>query len=347
MSIESQWRERYGLLKEYTAANPEILIDTCEVSIPGHLRDGFYAKFDAVRNAVVESRLDALPVNVHILRDSYIRAEREVTESLGLERIDVPVDLLSFLHDPRTGLVRVLYNRLFELLQGKLDEEVFETMARTDIDNITSGFFRLGYESWAALTIILLLEPDRAYGVDLDEEFEPFACELKEIAFGRQFHHVAKRIPEFILHSKKLDTNIAVKMPLTREVETYYIPFEPPVKPKKRTGDTSYVLDTRMMFLSVVPDLGKIPVFADIHARTIKSPDLTIEFMTLGEAQDPEMFEGAKNRVGIMQPRLGGCVALIDPDKDPAAAVSAENIDIIEAGFDPSKLEVLIDRLRA
>lgn len=56
------------------------------------------------------------------------------------------------------------------------------------------------------------------------------------------------RIPEFILHSKKLDRNVAVKMPLALEVETYYIPFEPPVKPKKRTGDTSYALDSRMMF---------------------------------------------------------------------------------------------------
>jgi hypothetical protein len=182
--------------------------------------------------------------------------------------------------------------------------------------------------------------------VGLDEEFEPIACELKEIAFGRQFHHVAKRIPEFIVHSKKLDKNIAVKMPLTREVETYYIPFEQPVKPKKRTGDTSYVLDTRMMFLSVVPDLGKIPVFADIHARTIKSPDLTIEFMTRWEMRDPESVEGARNRISIMKPRLGGCVVLIDPDRDAEAPDPPENMDIVAAGFDPSRLEAMIDRMR-
>jgi len=346
VSIESEWRERYGTLKQYTAANPEIHIDTCEVSIPKHLRDSFYEKFDAVRDAVVESRFDALPVSVNSLRGSFIRTENEVTELLGLDRVDIPVDLLSFLHDPRAGLVRVLYNRLFELVQGKLDEEVFERMAWADIDGIAAEFFRLGYESWAALALILLLDPDKAYGVGLDEEFEPFVCELKELAFGRQFHHVAKRIPEFILHSKKLDRNIAVKMPLAREVETYYIPFEPPVKPKKRTGDTSYVLGARTMFLSVVADLGKIPVFADIHARTIHSPDLTIEFMTVAEAEDPEEFEAVKNRVGIMKPRLGGCVALIDPDEGAPASTSAENIEVIAAGFDSTRLEMLVDRLK-
>lgn len=345
MSADSQWREKYGWLKEYTEAHPEIHIDTCEVSIPGHLRDGFYERFDAVRNAIVESRLDALPVSVDTLRGSYIQAEKEVTALLGLDRIDIPVDLLSFLHDPKAGLVRVLYNRLFELVQGKLDQEVFERMAQADIDAVAGEFFRLGYETWAALALILLLEPDKAYGVALDEEFEPFVCELKEIAFGRQFHHVAKRIPEFILHSKKLDRNVAVKMPLVREVETYYIPFEQPVKPKKRTGDTSYVLDARMMFLSAVPDLGKIPVFADIHTRTIKGPDLTIEFMTPGESQDPESLEAVKNRVGIMQPNLGGCVVLIDPDREPVAAGLAENVEVIAAGFDPARLKPIIDRL--
>jgi hypothetical protein len=219
-------------------------------------------------------------------------------------------------------------------------------MAHNDIDGIAAEFFRLGYESWAALALLILLEPDKAYGVGLDEEFEPVVCELKEIAFGRQFHHVAKRIPEFILHSRRLDRNVAVKMPLGREVETYYIPFEQPVKPKKRTGDTSFVLDARMMFLSIVPDLGKIPVFADIHARTIKSPDLTIEFMTPGEAGDSEALEAIKNRVGIMQPRLGGCVVLIDPDKGPAAAGAVENVAFIAAGFDASRLEGIVDRLK-
>ncbi|MEJ2108337.1 MAG: hypothetical protein P8Z37_00190 [Acidobacteriota bacterium] len=345
MSVQPKWKERYGLLKEYTESNPEIIISTNEVSIPKHLRDTFYNKFDAVRDAVVEDRLNVLPLDVQALRDHYVHAETEVTALLNLDRIDIPVDLSSFLHDPRRGLVRVLYHRLFEFVQKKINEDEFEQLSRADIDANTAGLFRLGYEPWAALEIVRLLEPDRAYSVGLDEDFNPFVSDLKEIAFGRQFHHPAKRIPEFVLHSTKLDTNVAVKMPLAREVDTYYIPFEPRVKPKKRTGDTSLVIDTRTMFLSVVPDLKKIPVFADIHARTTKSPDVMVGFATQLEAEDPGVLAEFKKRVDIMQPKLGGSLVVINPPEDAVTVATEEGIEKIPVGFDSSKLNTVIDKL--
>ncbi len=345
MSIQRRWREEFGRLKEYVTANPEIYIDPREVSIPRHLRDAFYERFDATRSAVVDERYNDLTIDVNALRSGYVEAEKDVTDLLGLDRIDIPMDLSSFLHDPKGGLVRVLYNRLFELVQGKMNEEEFERLAALDIGITAGDLFRLGYEPWAALSLIRLLDPDRAYGVQLDEDYEPVICELKEIAFGRQFHHPAKRIPECILHSRRLDRNVAVKMPLAREVHSFYIPFEPPVKPKKRTGDTSFALDSRVMFLSVVPDLKKIPVFADIHARTITSPDLMVEFLSAREAADREAMDDVKKRAQIMKPKLGTCIVMIDPDPDAAVRPPEENIETVAVGFDPSKLEAIVDRL--
>jgi hypothetical protein len=345
VSVPSKWKEKYGVLKEYTDANSEIRISTNEVSIPKHLRDSFYDKFDAIREAVVADRLGSLQLDVETLSNHYVQTEKDVTTLLGIDRIDIPVDLSSFLHDPKKGLERVIYNRLFELVQGKINEDQFEELAGWDMDITAADLFRLGYESWAVLMIIRLLDPDTAYGVELDEESEPFASGLAGIAFGRQFHHVAKRIPEFILHSRKLDRHVAVKMPLTREVDTYYIPFEPPVKPRKRTGDTSYVLDSRAMFLSVIPDLKKIPVFADIHARSIKSPDLTIEFATQLEAADPEALGEVRRRVEIMKPRLGGCLVVINPGEGATFDGLAGDLEIVPAGFDPSRLQNVVDKL--
>jgi len=344
VSVQAEWRDKFRLLKEYTASNPEIYIDEREVSIPARLRDGFYERFDSIRNVLVDGYYGSLNMNVDALRDGYVRSEKEITELLGLQRIDLPVDLSSFLHDPRGGLVRILYNRLFELVQGKINEDDFENLANADIDVLAADLFRLGYEAWAALSVIQRFEPDLAYGVELNEDFEPVTGELKEIAFGRQFHHPAKRIPEFILHSKKLNRNIAVKMPLAREVNTYYIPFEQPVKPKKRTGDTSFVLDSRVMFLSVIPDLKKIPVFADIHSRKIQSPDLMIEFVTLREAESPEAMDKVKRRAAIMKPNLGGCVVVIDPEEGAAIDNPADNIEAIPAGFNASRLQSVIDK---
>ena len=345
MSIRPQWKQKYDVLKDYVTANPEIHIDMSEISIPEHLRDEFYIHFDDVRNAVVEARHGSLPLVVDALHRNYTQSEKELAELLGLGRIELPVDLLSFLHNPREGLVRGLYNRLFEMVQGKITVDDFERMAYSNLTSTAADLFRLGYEPWAALTLIRLLEPDGAFGVELNEDDEPFVVEFEEIAFGRQFHHSAKRIPEFILHSAKLDRHIAVKMPLAREVDTYYFPYKPRKRSTKRTGDTSYVLDSRVMFLSIVPDLKKIPVFADIHACTIESPDLTVEFLTEQDLADPDAIVRVQKRVDIMKPRLGGSIVVINPEPESELVKPMGNIDIFAVGLDPLKLRPVIDRL--
>ncbi len=339
MTIQPQWKQKYDVLKDYITANPEIHIDMSEISIPEHLRDKFYKYFDDVRNAVVEARYGSLPPEVDALRRNYTQSEKELTELMGLELIKLPVDLLSFLHNPKEGLARGLYNRLFEMVQGKITTDDFERMADSDFTATAEGLFRLGYESWAGLTLICLLEPDGAFGVELNENYEPFVVELEEIAFGRQFHHTAKRIPEFILHSKKLDRHIAVKMPLAREVDNYHI------KSKKHTGDTSYVLDSRVMFLAIVPDLEQIPVFADIHARTIKGPDLMVEFLTEQDLSNEDVVVQVQKRVEIMKPRLGSSVVVMNPKPDSDIVKPAGNIDTFSVGLDPLKLQPIIDKL--
>jgi hypothetical protein len=339
MTIQPQWKQKYDVLQDYVAANPEIHIDMSEISIPEHLRDTFYKHFDDVRNAVVEARYGSLPPEVDALRRNYIQSEKELTELMGLELIKLPVDLLSFLHNPKEGLARGLYNRLFEMVQGKITTDDFERMADSDLTATAEGLFQLGYESWAGLTLIRLLEPDGAFGVELNENYEPFVVTLEEIAFGRQFHHTAKRIPEFILHSKKLDRHIAVKMPLAREVDNYHI------KSKKHTGDTSYVLDSRVMFLAIVRDLEQIPVFADVHARTIKGPDLMVEFLTEQDLSNEDVIVQVQRRVEMMKPRLGSSVVVMNPKPDSDIVKPAGNIDTFSVGLDPLKLQPIIDKL--
>ncbi len=345
MHLAKVWNQKYQVLKDYIKSNPGIYIDMNEVSIPENLRDGFYKRFDDVRNAFVNERFGNLPVEMDTICRNYILAEKELTRILGIKDVELPVDLSSFLHNPKESLGRGIFRRLFEMVQGRIPEDDFERMADNDLVSGAWEMFRLGYESWMALSLILMLEPDEAFGVELDEDFEPFVVKLKEIAFGRQFHHPAKRIPEFILHSKKLDTHIAVKMPLAREVGAYYIPFEPPKKTSDRTGDTSFVLDYRMIFLSVVNDLKKIPVFADIHARTIKGPDMMIEFLMEQDLADSETVSQVQKRVEIMKP-VKGCTAVImnpEPESDDVKTVG--NFNTFAVGLDPSKLQQIIDKL--
>ena len=53
--------------------------------------------------------------------------------------------------------MRLIYNRLFELVQEKTSEDDFERMAEGDLAADSPELFRIGYEAWGALTLVLLV----------------------------------------------------------------------------------------------------------------------------------------------------------------------------------------------
>ncbi len=346
MTILKTWKEKLETLQGYVKSNPGIYIDMREISIPEHLRGRFYEYFDDIRNTFVMDFFNSLPVDVAVLCDNYMKSEKDVVERLNIERIDLPVDLMSFLHNPKEGMVRWLYNRLFDMIQKKISMEEFEQMAENDLMSTTWTIYRLGYMVWAAFSIILLLEPDETYSVELDDNFNPTTGELREIAFGRQFNHSTKRIPEFIIHSKKIGRYVAVKMPLAKEITGYAPPHEIPQKMMRdHTGDTSYALDNRVMFLSILNGLDNIPVYAEVHERKIKSPDVMIEFLTEQELSDNDIIGQMQHRFMIMKPKLLSGVVSMDTGPEPVLSSGREGIDLFMAGFEREKLKPVIDRM--
>jgi hypothetical protein len=344
MPLESEWKRNYRILKEYVGSNPDIHLDPCEICIPEAFRNGFYKYFDDVRRAFVESWISSFACDVHALSKNFIASENALNETSKLS-ISLEQDLSSFLRTPKEGIMRLIYNRLFELIQGKIAEADFEKIAEGDLATEATAMFRIGYETWAALSLILQLEPEGFLGVAFDNDNKPMVAEIKEIAFGRQFHHPAKRIPEFIFHSKKLDRYVAFKMPLAREVNSYYVPVELSTQKllRNRNGDSSSVLDHRTIFLSSIKDLKEIPVFVDIHERTVNGPDLSIECIMEQDLSDSAIIGQIQNRMEIMKPRIGGAMVLMDSKYEPSKI--AGNIDTVSVGLDPSGFQLVIEKL--
>ncbi len=348
MDLKPDWKQEYDILKTYISSNKEISISPHETSIPKPLRDEFYNRFDQVRKAFVKSWESQVFLDLCALGKSYTEAEERLFKALDLKNhIELPVDLAAILNTPHEGMMRLIYDRLFELVQGKITEDDFERMAQANLNQNALEMYRLGYELWAAISLMLLLEPDEIFRVSLDEDDKPFLSALDQIVIGAQHHHAAKRIPEAILHSNRLNTHIAFKMPLTREVDYYNLATELPTQRmlRDRTGDTSMALADRMIFLSVVRDLNELPVFAELHERKITSPDLTIEFLMEHSLSDPGVIRQVQNRMQIMKPRIGGSVVIINSKAKSNEYVTDENIIVNSAGLDEKRLQPLIDKL--
>jgi hypothetical protein len=343
MTVEQHWKQEYQALNLFIAAHPEIVITASEVSIPETLRDEFYRRFDGIRRTVVDDRYPVLPPEIDMLCENYQRIEKEIKEVLSLDEILMPVDLLSFLRNPKEGLIRTVYGSLFDLLQGKISEEEFERAIEGDLGFVAANLYRLGYERWSMLALFKLLDPDEAFLVDLDDDYEVVLKELKSICFGRQAHHPTMRIPEFVLHSRKLGKYVAVKVPLAREIETYVVQFRPPVRPRKKTGDSSTVLDPRALFLYFIATPEDIPLVADIYEGTRTSPDWIIEYMSVEDLQNWELMDLVRQHSEIMNPKGGTGMVLIGPCNETAMNAIPENIFAVSAGFDQSRLQCLID----
>ncbi len=334
---QTSWKTEIDLLIKYIKENPEIIINKCEVSIPKDLRDEFYGRFDKIREAMVEDFYSALPLNVEALSNKFMKIEEEIMDLLKIDSISMPVDLSRFLHNPKEGLMRVLYSRLFDLLQGKTAFDDFEQCARNDILSTSHDLYRLGYEHWAALSLIKTLEPDEAFQVDFDPECRPCLTEMKWIAFGRQALHPTLRIPEFVIHSGKIGRYIAVKMALVREIGNIFIAHPPPVRPKRPSGDTSLAMDSRAMILSLLSKPDDIPILAEIYERKIVSPDLIVEFFASGELWNPGSIDQVRLHAEILQPKRGICLLAMDPEEKAPDALP-DGLFAHTVGLDLSKL---------
>ncbi len=342
------WKQEYAALRDFTAAHPEIRIDPNEISIPQDIRDDFYQHFDAVRQAIVEEHYDDLRADADNLRNNYVRIEMEIMDLLGLDAIRTPIDLRSFLHNPKDGLIRVLYSRLFELLQGKSTLESFERQAADDVRNSATELFRLGYEPWVFLSVIKFLEPDKAFMVDLDAEDEDkmILTDLKDISFGRQALHGYFRLPEIVVHSRRLDKYVALKAALAREIQTYVVVYDTPVKRKRRTGDTSFALDCRVLLLYIMSELGEIPIVANLRERKISSPHLIVECVGENEIEDTDVMDQVKQRYNSLKPKIGTFLIVRNPSRELHPEKMAEKIYPVIVGFDSSKLQSILDQLQ-
>ena len=348
MTELNAWKREYARLREYVAAHPEIVIKKNEISIPQPVREEFYRIFDDIRRAVAANHLDALPVNARMLSERYIQVEKEAAKLLGVEKFDMPVDLDIFLRNPEEGLIRAVYNRLFDLIQGKIDEAEFERLARESTLSYVTELFRFGYERWAAFELIKLLEPEEAFFVGLDEDLKPYLCELETVSFGAQCHHPTMRIPEFVVRSRRFNSLVAVKMSVAVEIDEYLVLTRPLRPPKRRTGDTSLALDSRAALLSFIKDENKIPVYADIFEGTRTSPDWLVEFVNINmQSCMEEALERIRRHKEILNPKFG--CTLISPldDLDVAVEMIPENVRLVAMGFDTSKLETEFERLSA
>lgn len=279
--MSNGWVDRFSELKQYIERNPSIKISPNVVAIPSNVRPEFYRLFDSVRVEFIKDNFPQLITMASDLSTSYTKVEAEVISYLSLNEISLPTSLNWFLRDPVNGLMRLLFDPLFNLIKGKVSPEQFAEEATQKINDGFKDFFRQGFERWVVLALITLLKADKIYEVpcrELDtssmegqltvgviEETPPEPIEAKRIVLQRSIAP-AFIVPNFIIHSAVLDSYVSMRLEFgevpikARQVSSerewlgaYVINRDPLAKP-----DLLLFVDENLQNLNLIADLSRV-----------------------------------------------------------------------------------------
>ncbi len=307
MTVSSNWEKQLTELRKYIEEQPEIRITENSVFIPKSVRSNFNQLFDTVRQSVVEELLPTLPVAAQALIDSYNEEERNTIDTFSLKDVSLSAAAQDFFHNPVHGLMRALYDSLFAVLQDKIDAKAFKQESVSLLDNKLKEYFRYGYEAWMMLGIINIISPDKLFDLQIGDISKGYSInnitytQLEVLPISHKPIHPSIKLPDFIMHSIKLDNYIAITL-------------EERINTKKYVGVPEYAqgilkagganMGSHYICLYSLKSLSTPPVLADMSEGGAKNPDLLIEIFDNDEIHKPLTFKELGIREDILKPKF-------------------------------------------
>jgi hypothetical protein len=289
------------------------------------------------------------------LSQNYLKAEQEATELLSLDDVLMVNTLQRFLNNPVDELIREIFTPLFDLLKLKVDIQTFKENASQAVEASFKTMYQLGYEKWVVLSLVKLLEADELLqvpppklsfydfhksGGSLDAKIHP--PEGSKTLCFKYAPDTATIVPDFIVHSAKINRYIAVRSQINRSFAA-----------ASKNGETREWLPvdsainlgfgTTLIYADGNPD--EICLVAD--AEKICRPDLVLECHGQRDWFEKVGLERTELIGNNLKPNLGTYIISRDHIPEQALADQDGRINILEVGFDHLKLEPIIKALSA
>jgi hypothetical protein len=345
--MPNNWQKVYDALKDYIAKNPSIEISSSVVAIPGDIRPEFYRLFDTIRVNFIKDNFPTELEKSYALSKHWAETSQYVINNMKLEAIEIQASVRWFLLDPINGLMRGLFDPLFDLFKGRTTLNLFEQTAAQIVKDDFTKFFREGYQRWAEVALIKLLAADKVYSVPaadyntdasmmegdpsggLREEGVPEPVETHKIAF--EISYMCSFLsPRIILHSTKLNRFISFrpefyearwKARLLSEYQEWYS-----IRAIEKEFGQTQLWPELAVYLS--DDLVDLMVVADYHK--VARPDIIVDFKEDHEWFSKEGLELVKRHHDVLKPKLGSFVICREPAPE-AAIKGLEPKPVIQA----------------
>jgi len=320
--MANTWQDSFAQLQGFIKDNPSIDIsDTC-IAIPGDVRPEFYRLFDIVRTDFLKDNFPSSLEKGYELSKEFARIYKEAIATGDIEAISVRAAVNWFLQDPINGLMRSLFDPVFDLIRGKLTEQAFSKNSLRLIDETNDDYFRHGYECWVALGLRTLMQPDKNYHVScrdfhtdsevgegsptpgMREEPVDEITESKKITFeGSSITTFI--VPRTLFHTKRLGRYASIHTDFT---EAHW-------RARNKSENVEW-----LEINSLIKEFGRARLWPDLLVYTaddtemlhlvadfawVARPDIIVEIEEEDGWYEKGGLENARRHIAALQPRLG------------------------------------------
>jgi hypothetical protein len=364
--MSNSFRQAYEALTGFIAAHSEIEIGESVTSIPGEVRTEFYDFFNAARDAFVEEKFPAYLNEAGLVLEQYRKAEERSRRLFSLQETEAATATQKFLLNPIETLTRELFDPLFDLLKSRESIDSFEKRAAGIIENLFPIVYRGAYEKWAMLSLVELLEADKALGVEVMSirpgerprlallapmEDVPVPIESTSFLFS-QPRNMIFAVPDLIVHSPKLNRFVGIR---TEFSEGLYNAWYPSSKREwySLDMDLQVLLTYGLTLVYVAEQAEDIALVAD--ASRFCRPDLILWCIDTLSLAQKEAMEIMARVDGFLQPTKGIYIIANNPWPEPAeppgneqetqSIEQASGVHLLTVGYDQSQLMPIVEAL--
>jgi hypothetical protein len=364
--MSNSFRQAYETLTGFITAHSEIEIGESVTSIPGEVRAEFYNFFNAARDMFVEEKFPAYLNEACLILEQYRKAEERNRRLFSLKETEVATITQKFLCDPKETLTRELFDPLFDLLKGRESLDSFEKRAAGIIENLFPLVYRGAYEKWTMLSLVELLEADKALGVEVrgvglgerpklallaPMEDAPVPTESASFFFS-QPRNMIFAVPDLIVHSPELNRFVGIR---TEFSEGLYNAWYPSSNREwySLDMDLQTLLSYGLTLVYVAERAEDIALVAD--ASRFCRPDLILWCIDTQSLAQKEALEKITYIHSFLQPAKGSYIIANNPWPEPAEppgneqeaqpVEQASGVHLLTVGYDQSLLMPIIEAL--
>ena len=357
----SNWRQSYSNLQAYTAQHPEIEISLNGTGIPQAVRPEFFRLFNEVSAEYVREVAPTELTEAAHLGAAFLAAEKGAISRLKLKSVIIDQNLRWFLEDPLDGLTRRLFDHVYDLVRGAVDETGFEQKACLFVRGLIQRYTRQGYIYWTALSLMQTLAPDQAYTVPItDESIEThlasndvgqarftdtasaqgrFTQIIPDI-FSAQWlaldssHFTPLLVPKIITHSTILDTFVGMRIDFHEVTHNAFELFRNiktmewhKIEDLKREFGPHQLWPDISLYLNGNPE--ELRIASD--ASHVLWPDVIVDVMETSEWYKNDSLKIVKRHCEALRPRFG-CFVVCREAPPETAAPQGETAQTAAAG---------------